>query len=339
MVWLVYYGELAYFECVIQPITFANVQMRRDPLSQLLELVDARTLYAGGFTSGGSWAIRFPPPRKIKFFVVARGRCQLALDGIEHPFALEAGDVFLLSRDLAFTMASDLALHPRAAEEVFAGISSGIVPLGESADFLLLGGHVDTHQAAGRLLIKSLPDYVHLPATAPGADCLGALIAELVAEAIGCAPGAEIACSSLAHLLLIQIIRRHLANKGPLEPGWLRAACDPRLGPALELMHGAPAHPWSLAELARASAMSRTAFAHHFRAVAGMPPLTYLTEWRMRLAEHALRKAGSSVARVAHSVGYGSEAAFSTAFKRVMGHSPRHRPLASAEQEPGVVLR
>lgn len=306
--------------------------MARDALSQTLELVDARTIYAGGFVGGGDWSIRFDPPRKVKFFVIGRGSCLLTLDGTDMPFRLEAGDVFVLARNAGFTVASDLSLASRPAAEVFSGAGSTIIPVGEGDDFLFLGGHIDTDHVGGRLMVESLPDFLHLSATESGAGRLGALISELVEEAASRAPGAEMACSSLAHLMLIQILRRQLSAGRQVETGWLRAACDPRLAPALSLMHGDPSHSWSLPELARACAMSRTAFATHFKAVAGMPPLAYLTEWRMRQAERALRKDGSSVAGVAHAVGYGSEAAFSTAFKRVMGRSPRRGANTDAVQ-------
>lgn len=91
------------------------------------------------------------------------------------------------------------------------------------------------------------------------------------------------------------------------------------------------ARMWTLTELARACALSRTSFSKHFRVIAGMPPFTYLTEWRMRHAEHELRRDGSSVVKVALSVGYNSEAAFSIAFKRVMGHSPRRNTHRSTK--------
>lgn len=297
--------------------------MRRDPLSEILEMIDARTVYAGGFIGGGNWAIRFPPPEKIKFFAIARGRCLLLVEGIDEPFRLGTGDVFLLTKNVAFTVASDLSMQPLPAAEVFANADTTIISVGEGDDFLFLGAHLDTDQAGGRLMIESLPDALHLPAGENDAGRLRTLVTELVQEAASRAPGAEIACASLAQLLMIQILRRHLSGGAQVEAGWLRAACDPRLVPALSLMHANPAHAWTLPELARASAMSRTAFATYFKGVAGIPPLTYLTEWRMRQADRALKKPGSSVARVAQAVGYGSEAAFSTAFKRVMGRSPR----------------
>ncbi|MDR3482876.1 MAG: AraC family transcriptional regulator [Burkholderiaceae bacterium] len=297
--------------------------MLRDPLSRTLELIDARTIYAGGFIGGGEWSVRFPPPNKIKFFVIGRGYCVLALDGTDAPFRLAPGDVFLLARNDGFTVASDLTLVPRPSSEVFANKDSMVIPVGQGDDFLFLGGHIDTNQAGGRLMVESLPDFLHIRASASGTNRFSGLIGELVEEAADCAPGAEMACSSLAHLLLIQILRRHLSTGQLGEPGWLRAACDSRLAPALALVQGDLARSWTLAEMAYASAMSRTSFITHFRTVAGVPPLTYLTEWRMRHAERELRREGSSVAKIAQSVGYSSEAAFGTAYKRVMGYSPR----------------
>jgi len=299
--------------------------MTRDLLSQTLSVFDARTVYAGGFVGGGDWSVRFDPPRKIKFFVVGRGHCFLALDGRPDPVALQTGDVLILTCNLGFVVASELALVPRSAAELFRGSERTIVPVGAGDDFLLLGGHIDTRHSGGRLMLESLPDCLHLKAAETGATRLADLVGEFVQEAAGGAPGAEMACSSLAHLLLIQILRRHLVSGEQVQPGWLRAACDPKLGPALNLMHGDIARPWTLQELARAAGMSRTGFSVYFRKITGRPPLSYLTEWRMLHAERALREEGSSVARVAALVGYGSEAAFSTAFKRTTGMSPRRR--------------
>lgn len=104
-------------------------------------------------------------------------------------------------------------------------------------------------------------------------------------------PGATLATAHLAQLLFIQILRAHMETDAVLSAGWFRALGDRRLAPALALMHGEPARNWRLEELADACAMSRTTFALRFRTTAGVPALTYLAEWRMRLAERALRMA------------------------------------------------
>jgi len=304
--------------------------MHRDALSATLNLFDAEAVYAGGLIAGGDWAIRFPPPSEVKFFAIGRGGCLLAADG-HAPVRLAEGDVFLLRERVPFTIGSDLGLPPLDAIELFAGRTGSLTRVGSGEDLMFLGSHIRMSSASGRALMENLPWSIHLTARDSGAGQLHWLIGELVAEAYASRPGAGIACTHLAQLMFLQILRAHLAQGGGLDVGWLRLACDARLAPALRLMQDDPARRWSLNELARAAAMSRTAFATHFKATAGVPPLTYLTAWRMRLAERRLGAGGDSVAAIARAVGYESEAAFSTAFKRVMGRSPRRgrRELAA----------
>jgi AraC-like DNA-binding protein len=136
----------------------------------------------------------------------------------------------------------------------------------------------------------------------------------------------------IAQLVFVQVLRISLADTAALPPGWLRGLADDRVAPALRLMHADPAHPWRLEELAHAAALSRTAFAVRFRDTVGVPPLTYLLTWRMSLAARTLRQDATPVAVLAREVGYGSESAFSNAFKRAMGTSPRnyrHSPKAA----------
>lgn len=128
-------------------------------------------------------------------------------------------------------------------------------------------------------------------------------------------------------------MRAHLEESGAVAAGWLRALGDKRLAPALQLMHGDPGRSWQLEELARATAMSRTTFALRFKTAAGVAPLTYLTEWRMRLAQRALREENVPVAVLGRSLGYISESTFNNAFKRVTGSAPkRYRRAARAAQ-------
>jgi AraC-like DNA-binding protein len=143
-------------------------------------------------------------------------------------------------------------------------------------------------------------------------------------ERSGELPGSGAASAQLAQLLFIHILRAHLAGTDRFPQGWLRAVTDRQLAPALRLMHGEPGRSWQLGELAKAAGMSRTTFATRFRAAAGVPPLAYLTEWRMRLARRALREGSTPVSTLAYALGYTSESAFSHAFKRTTGVAPRH---------------
>ncbi|MCL6707538.1 AraC family transcriptional regulator [Pseudomonas sp. R2.Fl] len=306
--------------------------MNTDPLSSILSLVDARVVYAGGLRAGGDWAVRFPPPDKIKFFVVAKGGCVLSVDGVDEPFRLRTGDVFLLSAPRGFVLASGPGIPPIGTDGIYRPGGPVIAEVGSGEEFLMLGSHVDVDSGVGRLLVDNMPSSLHLKADAAPAPRLRWLIGELVEEANSVTPGAGLAQSGLAHLMFLQILRAYLARSDGVEVGWLRAVCDPRLAPALRLMHSDPARNWHLPELAKAAAMSRTAFATRFKAVAGMAPLAYLTEWRMRLAEKKLRLENTPVAELARELGYSSEAAFSSAFKRVTGRSPkRGRAVPSIE--------
>ncbi len=297
--------------------------MTHDPFSAVLSLVDARAACAGGFIAGGQWAVRFPPPTKIKFFVIARGECRLAVDGIDTPFHLREGDVFLLAAQKHFTVASALAVPPQDALKLFPPGGPQVIEIGKGDDLFFLGGHVDLDSAGGRLLVDNLPPTIHLRSGCAEAGRLRWLIDQLVQEYAATEVGASFACAGIAQLMFLQILRGHLAQSGDLSPGWLRAIGDPRIAPALRLMHSDPARNWHLPELAKAAGMSRTGFAVHFKAVAGVAPLTYLTAWRMRLAERELRAGKTPISTLARSIGYTSEAAFSNAFKRVTGNAPK----------------
>ncbi len=303
--------------------------MSDDPFSAVLALVDARAVCAGGFTAGGAWAIAFPPPDQLKFFVIARGQCWLAVEGLEAPFRMGEGDVLMLSAPHAFVASSDPAIPPRPAREIFAGVTSGIIALGSDDETLFLGGHVDMAAGCGPVLLDSLPDVIRVDGGAAEAPHLKSLIAQLAEECGDAREGAGFACTALAQLIFLQILRVHLARECKLAPGLLRVLADRRLAPALRLMHAEPARSWHLPELASAAAMSRTAFATRFKALAGMGPLAYLAQWRMRLARRWLAAGAMPIGQIAKATGFGSDAAFSNAFKRMTGESPSQFRLKS----------
>lgn len=297
--------------------------MAADPFSQILKLARAETLVTGGFIAGGRWAIRFPVPKTIKFFAVVEGHCWVTLDG-EDPIRFVKGDVGLLSAPRAFVLASEPGVPPMDAMELFSAAGRTPVQLGDGGDFAHIGGHVLLDPSSGRLLADVLPPWVHVRADLPEAGTFRWLLDRLVEERQSDLPGAELASAQLAQLLFVQILRAHLAGEHHEARGWLRALGDTRIAPALRLMHEDPARAWRLEDLAAVCAMSRTTFAERFRNAAGVAPLAYLTQWRMRLAEHALRDDPRvPVASIAGAVGYTSESAFSNAFKRATGRSPR----------------
>ena len=309
--------------------------MTVDPFSDILRLTNAQSVVSGGFTAGGSWAIRFPSFDKLKFSALIRGTCWLSVDGEEEPVRMEAGDVVLLSSQRSFTLASDLVVVPIEATDVFSPHVSEVVGLGSGEECFQIGGFVQLDPVSGKLLADVLPPLIHVRAASPYATVLRWLLDQLVHEQVANLPGSGLASGQIAQLVFIQSLRAHLEASGDLPPGWLRALGDNRIAPAMSLMHSDPARPWQLEELAKATAMSRTTFIVRFKTVAGVPPLTYLLNWRMSIAEHALRSQDIPVSALAVSLGYTSESAFSNAFKRTIGIAPkRYRDAARAEAPP-----
>lgn len=142
----------------------------------------------------------------------------------------------------------------------------------------------------------------------------------MTAELAHLRPGGEAVLTRLADVVVIQAVRACLDAQDPAT-GWLGGLRDPYVGAALAAVHRDPAHPWTIAALARVSAMSRSAFAARFTQVVGVPAMQYVTSWRMRVATDRLAR-GEALALVAAAVGYGSTAGFSRTFARVTGRSP-----------------
>lgn len=133
----------------------------------------------------------------------------------------------------------------------------------------------------------------------------------------------------LSEVLFVEVVRRYLDGLAAGQTGWLAGLRDPIVGHALALLHDRPAHSWALEGLAREIGVSRSALADRFTQFVGQPPMRYLAHWRMQIAARSLADGGAKVAALAHDVGYDSEAAFSRAFKKIVGMSPaawRRRP-------------
>jgi AraC-like DNA-binding protein len=300
-----------------------SLNMLNDPFSDLLQLISARSVLSGGLVAGGSWAIAFPAADTVKFWGVLKGGCWLVMEGEAAPIRVEDGDVFLLSAPRSHVLASDLNATPVDLDQVLQGRVGTIVQHGSGDDFFMIGGKVELQADNGPLLRDALPPLIHVRAGSASTQTLRWLLEQLVQEREELRPGAAVASAQLAHLMFIQILRAHFESGVGLA-GSLRALGDKRLAPALRLMHDDPGRTWQLGELAKAAAMSRATFAAYFKTIAGIAPMAYLTQWRMRLAERVLREEQTSVIVLAQSLGYTSQSAFSNAFKRVTGCSPLH---------------
>ncbi|WP_425558087.1 AraC family transcriptional regulator [Cryptosporangium japonicum] len=293
--------------------------MVQDPLHGVLSLLDARGHVSAGLTAGGRWAVAFAAPDGVKFNVVREGRCWLRVGDVT--VRLGAGDCYLLTRPVPYVLASDLAAPAVPAGVVFADASDGMARAGTGADVVLVGGRFSFGDRAGTVLLDALPPVIHVPGGE--ADALRWALDEIGGELRSPALGSRLVAEHLAVVLFVRILRWYLGRPGAAVTGWLAGLADPVVGAALRAVHAAPAAPWTVASLAAAASVSRSTLAARFTAVVGRAPLEYLTGWRMELASSRLRRGDEPVAAIARSVGYGSETAFSTAFKRVVGASPR----------------
>jgi AraC-like DNA-binding protein len=302
-----------------------------DQLSEVLDLVEVRGVLTGGLAARGPWVSRAAIDHPLKFFAMLSGRATLTTDGTDVPIELEAGDVGILNNRPWAELRGGEGDGPRREITVDPEFpSASLVRADRGTDDVFVGGRIDLNAAGEAFLVDAFPPVFHLRASAAAASGLHAGLDRLFDELTGNRMGAAFAIRQHGQLLLLEMLRAYVAQ-AELSPGWLRLLADERLRPALRLMHDEPGQPWGLHELARAAAMSRTSFAERFRTVAGMPPLAYLSRWRMMLAQRALRHSDVRIVELASDLGYGSESAFSTAFKRAIGESPlRYRQRVRA---------
>jgi AraC-like DNA-binding protein len=192
------------------------------------------------------------------------------------------------------------------------------------------------HPAAGNL-IEILPATIHIEAArSPRLEWMQSVLRLMASEAAGFRPGGEAVITRLGDILVIQAIRAWMESDPAAQRGWLGALQDPQIGRAISGIHRDPARDWTVASLAHELAMSRSAFAARFTEVVGEPVMSYVARWRMQVAVAALKDEGATV-QLADRLGYRSEAAFSRAFKRVVGVSPGAIKRGAAEQDLAFV--
>ncbi|TDR47998.1 AraC-like DNA-binding protein [Pseudomonas brenneri] len=304
-----------------------------DPLSDVLSLLRIRNYHSATLSLGGDWAFNFPEREGIKFTAVVKGSCWLQVDGEQQPQRLHQGDCFLMTRGMPFSLYSDMSQPVMNSDGHFQTLAADELALHYGGnDTQLVGGRFDFSGVPTQLLLSSLPSLVHVQANEPQASLLRWALERFTSELQQKRPGRSLMNEHLAHLMLVEVLRTHLATLESSGIGWFYGLADRNLSVALSAMHADPAHRWSVQELAQLATMSRSAFALRFKQVVGAAPMEYLTYWRMLLASDRLKNSDDSVSTIAFSLGYESESAFSTAFKRVMLQSPRHYVREHAAQ-------
>src|SRR5262245_21735319 len=248
-----------------------------DPLSEVVRLLRPRAAFANVITGKGNWAVRYTEYGLPSFCIVLDGRCELRVDGHE-PIAIGAGDFVLLPTTPAFTLSSfapapPVHLDPRAIasarRELRYGERKG------PPDMRSLGGAFLFDSADPGLLVSLLPRVVHVRDSIR----LSQLVQMVGEESAAQEPGSEFVLSRLVELLLVEAMRS--ASSGGAPPGLLRGLGDERLARALKQMHARIDHTWSIEQLAKIAALSRSAFFERFTRLIGVAPMEYLLAWRI----------------------------------------------------------
>lgn len=261
----------------------------------------------------------------IAYHFIVDGQLFITVEG-EPPIEVRAGEVVLLPRNDVHTLGSAPGLAPMSARDLVQPSLDGGLP-----GIVHGGGGTPTHVVCGFLaseelhnpLIATLPRRLKLDVReGTSRDWVEASVRYAASELTKGRFASSSVMSRLSESLLVEAVRSYSAGLGQQETGWLRGLADPHIGRALALIHHDIRTSWSAEALAREVALSRSAFVDRFTTLVGIPPIRYLTAWRLQTAKLNLRETRMTIAELAHSVGYESEAAFNRAFKREFGLPP-----------------
>jgi AraC-like DNA-binding protein len=261
----------------------------------------------------------------IAYHFIVEGSLLVSVAG-EPSIHVHAGEVVLLPRNDFHALASGPGLAPvRAGTLIQPAADGGLARIahgGGGEPARVICGFLGTEDAYNPL-IAALPSALKLDVReAASRGWIEASVRFAAGELAAGKLASSDVMSRLSELLLVEAVRQYASTLADNETGWLNGLRDPYVGRALALIHGDIGAPWSAETLAREVALSRSAFMERFRTFVGVPPIRYLTIWRLRTARLQLRESRKSIGQLAHAVGYESEAAFSRAFKREFGLSP-----------------
>jgi AraC-like DNA-binding protein len=332
--------------------------MPQDTLSEVLRNVRLRGALFYHVSCGPDWAAEIPRACDIKeavipgaehvieYHLVAKGEGWAAVLG-QPPVRVHVGDVVMFPQGDAHVMSSAPGLRAERLEVdwVFRtrnhpkpiGMYAGMAPGNkvDGADTTLVCGFLGCDLRPFNPLIATLPRMLVIKANGRS-DWIMRTILQAVEESASQRPGSEAVLERMSEMMFVDAVRYHLDSLPDGSVGWLAGLRDRFVGKALTLLHTRPAEPWTIEGLAEAVGLSRSALHERFVSLVGQPPIQYLTNWRMQLSARLLRETQAPVASIALDVGYDSEAAFTRAFKRIVGEPPaRWRRLQASAARAG----
>ena len=313
--------------------------MQADVLSDVLRAVRLTGAVYFDFELSSPWVVEAPPSREIaarvmpgaqrviEYHLIAEGTGWGHAVG-QPPIRLREGDLIVFPQGDAHVLSSTPGM--RAAPDM-AAFARPLPPLpmvyelggGGPERARIVCAFLGCDERPYNPLLSALPSVVHLSAAGPLATSgwLGTLLNIAVSESRSGRAGGQNVLARLSELMFVEALRQYLEGLPPAQKGWLAGLRDPIVGQALGALHGDASEAWTVERLARLVGLSRSVFAERFTEMVGQPPMQYLALWRMQLASRLLVD-GGHVSAVASAIGYESEAAFSRAFKKLVGQAP-----------------
>ena len=322
----------------------SNPATHGDPISDVLETIRMRGalffLWEPGWpynvsVADGQRLSRHIVPgteRIVSYHIVTEGPCWASIR--DHPpIKLETGDILVLPHGDAYNISDTPqpldSVAASASIEFFKSMAAGEIPAhvtdggpGPGGNRLICG-FLGCNLRPFDPLLAALPRMFRISSPAAGKDPLSLLVDFALSESTQARGGERCLLMRLAELMFVEVLRRYLRENSKIESRWLEGLRHPLVGRALGVLHKDIAAPWTLQKLADSVGASRSTLAEHFAQIVGLPPMQYLANWRMQVAANRLLDSPVKVYHVANEVGYDSEAAFSRAFKRIVGVSPK----------------
>jgi AraC-like DNA-binding protein len=330
-----------------------------DVLSDVLRAVRLTGAVFWSVEATDPWASQSPPAHVIaplirpgiehviQFHAIVSGRCWGGLND-EPAIELRAGDLMILPHGDQHGMSSRIGLKGGVVSVKLDPSSRPALPLplsmgpdaasGEKTRFIC--GYLGCDAGPFNPLLAALPRLLHISGATQRIPLLSQLIEMALTESRFSSAGREIALSRLSELMFVEAIRDYVAS-APKTSGWLAGLSDDMVGRALTALHARTAHAWTIDSLAREIGTSRSVLAERFSCIMGVPPMQYLTQWRMQIASDLLSSTSAGLGEIAFRVGYGSDTALSHAFKRTVGISPaqfRNGERAAPEARPELSM-
>ncbi|NKM88000.1 helix-turn-helix domain-containing protein [Rhizobium laguerreae] len=304
-----------------------------DPLSDIFSSMRIRKAKFTTLDATAPWGVVSNGDPSIKFVLVVRGSGVLTTRENPEPVALRAGDVFIMFGDEPYRVYDHERSRIEECLDVEALREGNRIQFGGGGTTTtFISGFFEIDSLDARPLLAVLPKLLHLKSEQNRSRAFQAVLELLAAEADAPGLGSEAVVRRLFELLFVHAVRAYSQQWGTAKTGWLAAIADRNLALAIEAMHATPQTPWTVDRLAQKAGMSRSAFAARFKEVVGQSPLAYLTEWRIYQAARLIEANDDRISVIARRIGYQSEAAFTKAFRKVMGRNP-----SEFRKSPGAI--